>query len=65
MSSELYPTGVSSISKRRLIDSFVIQISDGGGGDKVHFVLDRKADQPHLWLMPGRPFVECRYLTNT
>jgi hypothetical protein len=33
--------------------SFVIQTSDGGGGEHAHFVLDRKADQPHLWLMPG------------
>jgi hypothetical protein len=32
-----------------------MQITDGGGGDQVHFVLDRKADQPHLWLMPGTP----------
>lgn len=33
---------------------FIIQTSDGGGGEHVHFVLDRKEDQPHLWLMPGK-----------
>lgn len=33
--------------------SFVIQTSDGGDGAHPHFVLDRKADQENLWLMPG------------
>ena len=33
--------------------SFVIQTNDGGGGKHPHFVLDRKADQEELWLMPG------------
>jgi hypothetical protein len=33
--------------------SFVIQTDDAGGGDHPHFVLDRKASQEHLWLMPG------------
>lgn len=35
-------------------NSFVIQTGDAGGGDYPHFVLDRKEEEEHLWLMPGR-----------
>lgn len=36
---------------------FVVQTADAGGGDYPTFVLDRKANQPHLWLMPGGSLV--------
>lgn len=29
-------------------------MSDAGSGEWPHFVLDRKADQEALWLMPGK-----------
>lgn len=42
-----------------------MQITDGGGGDEVHFVLDRKADQPHLWLMPGTSLYQLNQLAES
>lgn len=46
---------LESLAVRLVADivSFVIQTNDGGGGDDPMFVLDRKEDQPGLWLMPG------------
>ncbi|WVQ79560.1 hypothetical protein IAT38_001659 [Cryptococcus sp. DSM 104549] len=35
---------------------FVIQTSDGGGGEHPHFVLCRTAEQEALWLMPDFGF---------
>lgn len=42
-------------------NSFVIQTTDGGGGEHVHFVLDRKESDEQMWLMPGEHIV--RYLS--